>query len=494
MKKNGKRILPLLLTAVICFSAAAYFVTGESYALGGGYLCGYNEEHTHTKECYEDVFICGKEEHMPLCGIKEEHLHSLECCEGQTILVCILPEHSHTADCYDEFGNIICGCFEHIHGEECYQTEYVLTCTKSEHIHSAACCPRDENGNPYEIHVHTSLCSQRQLICGKKEHKHDPVLCMFASLEGIENEGVWASLVPLDKLHSDWGENLLTVAKSQLGYVENFNNAVTAEDGKTLLGYTRYGHWYGYPYGDWCAMFISWCMNYAGIPREAVPYASGVETWIQTLRERALVEDVTFYDPKPGDIVFIADNGVRPNHAAIVSSYTPADDDTDSNTVVLDAATVGVLEVIQGNKDDMVKTVEISLPSSTVVGYVSMDKVMTAWKGIQEFDLKCGVDSLIVRYGAEVELEDGLELSSLRCFTSSDYYKAARGYAGKYLKKSGYDPDEMTIKLYEICGIVNDAECAVPDIDSVEYIEGSSTSPVIASYSISGQPIIMIAR
>ncbi|MDO4983578.1 MAG: CHAP domain-containing protein [Eubacteriales bacterium] len=492
MGKAAKRILPVLLTAAICFSAAVFYGDSTSYALGGGYLCGYNEEHTHTDDCYEDVIVCGKEEHLPLCGIKEEHLHTLECCEEQTVMICALSEHIHGSECYDADGNLICGCIEHTHEAGCYQTDYVLTCTKREHTHSASCYPKDENGNAYEIHAHTQTCYQRQLICGKEEHRHDPVLCMFASFEGIENEGVWQSMIPMDKLHGDWGENLLAVAQSQLGYVENFNNAITAEDGKTLLGYTRYGHWYGYPYGDWCAMFISWCMNYAGIPREAVPYASGVETWIETLRERDLIEDVTFYDPQPGDIVFIADNGVRPNHAAIVSSYTPVE--TDGSTVILDAATVGTLEVIQGNKDDMVKSIEISLPSSTVVGYVSMAKAMTAWQGIREFGLKCGPDSLIVRYGAEVEVEDGLELSSLRCFTSSDYYKAARGYAEKYLTKSGYDPNGMTIKLYEISGKVNEVLCGIPDISSVEYIEGSTTRPVIASYTISGQPIIMIAR
>ena len=317
---------------------------------------------------------------------------------------------------------------------------------------------------------------------------------MFASFNGIENEGMWQSMIPLDALKGDWGDNLLTVAESQLGYIENFNNAITAEDGHTLLGYTRYGHWYGYPYGDWCAMFISWCMNYAGIPREAIPYASGVETWIETLRERDLVEGVTFYDPKPGDIVFIADNGIRPNHAAIVSSFTPYDPAVGDGVVMIDAATAGQLTVIQGNKDDMVKTIEINVPNATVVGYVNMDKVMKQWQGVQEFDLMCGVDKVVVRYDALIELDDQLTLTSLRCFTSSDYYKTAKAYAERYLTRSGYDPNVMTIKLYEVDGMIGDKETKIPAIDSVYYVEGSATKPVILSYEISEQPIIMIAR
>jgi hypothetical protein len=32
-----------------------------------------------------------------------------------------------------------------------------------------------------------------------------------------------------------------------------------------MKGITRYGQWYGDAYGDWCAMFVSFCMNNAGI-------------------------------------------------------------------------------------------------------------------------------------------------------------------------------------------------------------------------------------
>ena len=36
---------------------------------------------------------------------------------------------------------------------------------------------------------------------------------------------------------------------------------IVKEDGKTTDGYTRYGDWYGVPYGDWCAMFASFCIH-----------------------------------------------------------------------------------------------------------------------------------------------------------------------------------------------------------------------------------------
>ena len=52
---------------------------------------------------------------------------------------------------------------------------------------------------------------------------------------------------------------LVSVAESQIGY-------------KTLSnGTTKYGTWYGIPKGAWCAMFVSWCANQAGISTSIVP-------------------------------------------------------------------------------------------------------------------------------------------------------------------------------------------------------------------------------
>lgn len=49
-------------------------------------------------------------------------------------------------------------------------------------------------------------------------------------------------------------DDIIGVALTQVGYSEGYG------------GYTKYGDWYGYPYLDWCGMFVSWCANEADIP------------------------------------------------------------------------------------------------------------------------------------------------------------------------------------------------------------------------------------
>jgi len=48
--------------------------------------------------------------------------------------------------------------------------------------------------------------------------------------------------------------NVVDIAKSQLGY---------QEVGKR--NDSMYGKWYGLNYNPWCAMFVSWCFDQAGL-------------------------------------------------------------------------------------------------------------------------------------------------------------------------------------------------------------------------------------
>ena len=73
-----------------------------------------------------------------------------------------------------------------------------------------------------------------------------------------------------------WAEDLLTVAKSQLDYQQSDKNfKLDVEDQQVLRGYSRYGAWYGNPYGAWDVMFLSYCLHFAGVPQTVVPPACG---------------------------------------------------------------------------------------------------------------------------------------------------------------------------------------------------------------------------
>lgn len=87
---------------------------------------------------------------------------------------------------------------------------------------------------------------------------------------------------------------ILSIAKSQIGYVEGANN------------YSKYGDWYnqpGYANAAWCAMFVSWCFEQAGSPLPAIQHPKGFAYCpfgVNYFRKLG-----KFYNsPRVGDIVF----------------------------------------------------------------------------------------------------------------------------------------------------------------------------------------------
>ena len=142
-----------------------------------------------------------------------------------------------------------CGQEEHQHTEECLQ-ELVLICDKAEHIHTTDCYP-------------------------------DPM----ADAEDITD---WQSMFEDYPYTGDLRKDLVGVAKTQVGYTESVDNYEMDNEGRRR-GYTRYGAWYGAPYNDWSAMFVSFCLRQAGMP--SVPISAGVETmrigWEKSWQMRA---------------------------------------------------------------------------------------------------------------------------------------------------------------------------------------------------------------
>lgn len=161
-----------------------------------------------------------------------------------------------------------CGYKEHQHTEECMQ-ENVMVCDLSEHIHTAECY-----SNP-KADVETLLDWQN----------------MFA-----------------DYFYTgDLRKDLVGIAKTQVGYTESQLNFEASEDG-TRRGYTRYGAWYGAPYNDWSALFVSFCLNQAGADEVKFPISSGADTMAGLWKKQGRFAYVGRYTPQSGDIVFFNNN------------------------------------------------------------------------------------------------------------------------------------------------------------------------------------------
>lgn len=141
----------------------------------------------------------------------------------------------------------------------------------------------------------------------------------------------------------DYIERLIDAAFSEEGYKEGYNSD------------NKFGDWFLYNYADWCAMFVSWSANQAGIGTDVIHKFSLVSDGVRWFTERGLYHEREGYTPKRGDIIFFI-SGSRPSHVGIVVSV-------DSERVY----------TIEGNTSNSVAQRSYLLTSTYVMGYGSPD-------------------------------------------------------------------------------------------------------------------------
>lgn len=312
----------VLALAMITTLFVNWQLHGVGISMTAQYQCG-EEEHTHTADCYTKVLTCGYEEgelenadevaaaaatSQPT--VEEEpaplslepqiefvpHEHTEDCYTEVQTLTCMEEEHVHGDDCFDpEDGTLICDKFEHTHDENCYTTEYELTCgleegelveqvvepTQSAELAAMAVAepvalePAVDTVEPI-YHHHTDACYEEVLTCPLPEHHHT-VACLSDTSADLETPEEWQAANAEAVMTGNWDEDLLSVAKTQLGYEQSEKNfEIDSADGVTLRYYSRYGQSYGNPYGEWDVMFLSYCLKYAGIPQSAIPQEASV--------------------------------------------------------------------------------------------------------------------------------------------------------------------------------------------------------------------------
>lgn len=170
-----------------------------------------------------------------------------------------------------------------------------------------------------------------------------------------ETPAAWERSVLGADLTGDWREDFIAVARTQLGYAESARDFVIAENG-SVQGYTRYGHWYGAPYGEWCAMFVSFCLHYAQIPEDGVPRAANCERWREALSSLdAYKGQEEGYAPEPGDLIFFRNEKGKIYHVGIVERV--------SETAVY---------TIEGNRGKSVRRCDYDLENPDIAGYGNM--------------------------------------------------------------------------------------------------------------------------
>lgn len=349
-------------------------------------VCGLEERdaHEHGSDCYQKPLVCLLQEteghaHSESCNVKlicmlEEipgHVHSETCVEVKEELICQAPEvilHTHDGNCWNEAGELICTKQEfilHNHSNSCIAQQ--LVCGLEEHIHGEDCYPTEETAPTesgficgYGIHSHRDSCYGEDgiLICSVPEHTHSAA-CVVENYDphaDDESESDWYATVASVSLTGDWPTDVLAVAESQLGYQESVRNVALQADG-TLKGYTRYGDWYGIPHGDWCAMYVAFCMHYAGVKH--YPVDASCQKWIHKLEEQGFYRNAESYEPKAGDIVFFDGNcDDTSDHVGLVTAYEAAAENTPVK-----------IHTIEGNSADRVQNCSYDADDATILGY-----------------------------------------------------------------------------------------------------------------------------
>ena len=202
-------------------------------------------------------------------------------------------------------------------------------CGKAEHVHSEECaspCPQEE-------HIHIESCYSN----------------IYADLETVAD---WKKAFADMALGPTSNANLVLVAQSQMGYQESTLNFQVDEYG-IRRGITRYGQWYGNPYGDWSAMFACFCLNYAGA--QNVPMNAGPEAMRLAWEKANLYAAAGNATPEIGNLLFLCKGEVGTqgcNAIGIITAY-------DANSIT----------VIEGDVNGTVALQTYSRGSPLILGY-----------------------------------------------------------------------------------------------------------------------------
>ena len=157
-------------------------------------------------------------------------------------------------------------------------------------------------------HTHNELCANRDIPCELTEHVHT-IECYSDETVDVESQLDWQNMFKDYPFTGDLNKDLVGVAKTQVGYSESKLNFEVNQNG-IRHGYTRYGAWYGTPYSDWSAIFVSFCLHYSGAPFDKFPINIGAASMAEQWKRLGRYANVGQYTPISGDLVFFKDNTV----------------------------------------------------------------------------------------------------------------------------------------------------------------------------------------
>lgn len=196
----------------------------------------------------------------------------------------------------------------------------------------------------YQRYVYTSddenilLISDTGLFMGVSEG--EAIVSIFSKDSQSDLTKTTVKVKVTGERKRDYVPLLLEIALAEEGYREWTNN-----------NDTKYGEWNNCNYEAWCATFVSWCLNNAGVPKSIAIRSISVRVYESTYRTRNQFYLKGEYQPQPGDLIIFSSAGA--SHIGIVVK-------SDETTVY----------TIEGNTSNMVAQRSYSLDYEQITGYI----------------------------------------------------------------------------------------------------------------------------
>lgn len=353
-------IVSAFIVAIVVFwwlKLIGITVTGDAF-------CGL-DEHIHSEDCYSSELICGIEESETTSPLPDEEASTeAPTTEADTTLQQESKAQQTTAEEATEAENTA------NEGEDEESTAKEESTTEKEAAAKESTTEEtteekeeetvtDSQTSTVPSHIHSDECYSTTLTCTKAEHTHTEE-CFPDKSADVETVSDWLSTIEDIEITNNIPENLVAIAMSQVGYEESTANFEFDEDGNKN-GYTRYGEWYGNPYGNWNTMFVSFCLHYSNINNDSELKAAGAEAMRLAWKNRYAYSPAEEYTPQRGDIVFIDDD---------------SDGAADSTAIIL-SPDESELIVISGDSNGIVNTVSIDV-TQDIIGYGMTDELSFA--------------------------------------------------------------------------------------------------------------------
>ena len=214
--------------------------------------------------------------------------------------------------------------------------------------------------NAYAVLTELPEGGSMSYVVGLESSEHERDLPAYS--HGLE---YWEAIRTGIPLTGNIGQDVLAIARSQVGYMADRKDWVPDKEG--LESYTRYGDWYGYKYCDWCDAFVSFCVYYAGLTD--YPSEMSCMRHEADLKAAGYWRDWNEYIPSPGDIAFLSlDSGVTfASHVGIIEMILPATEEEPAKLVMIEGN-------VATRSIDPTSVVRIIRSFDDVVGYATYTK------------------------------------------------------------------------------------------------------------------------